>query len=188
MNNTLKVIVAATLLSVSSAALAAVASLPASGGISFSASDALPGDWDFNLKALDFEDGLNAKVDEVKFDFASLFDENDLVEFFDLNYGSFNSTQLLWSGETINGNILQYFIETLEVVVDTPEILALKGSGYFAYENEMMKVDGNWIITGQDLSSFSWSASTSVVPEPGTLALLGLGMVGLGAARRRQKA
>lgn len=37
-------------------------------------------------------------------------------------------------------------------------------------------------------ADFSYSFAASSVPEPGTLALLGIGLLGMGAARRRKKA
>ena len=47
---------------------------------------------------------------------------------------------------------------------------------------------GNWIATfNTSGASFSFSSSTSTIPEPATLALFGIGLLGLGFLSRRRK-
>ena len=47
--------------------------------------------------------------------------------------------------------------------------------------------DGNWVEFDGINSSFRINADAASVPEPGTLALLGLGLAGMGMTRRKKK-
>jgi len=77
--------------------------------------------------------------------------------------------------------------------VDTINGLAILGSeaGLENYYRDFVKAGGGFVIVANDFGDFSRAIQDklvkeiSQVPEPGTLALLGLGLFGLAAFRRR---
>ncbi|MBK5940406.1 PEP-CTERM sorting domain-containing protein [Halochromatium roseum] len=94
------------------------------------------------------------------------------------------------------GNRFQFDLDTLVRNVSEPNFMNLYGTGEFRdttnfYDTQTAAIAFSAQSVGGSISySFSWGTPpfSNPVPEPTTLALLGMGLIGLGAARRRKSA
>lgn len=107
------------------------------------------------------------------------------VTFFDFVFSPSTPAHPLWQ-ITFGDNVYQFAVDVFTVVTQTNNILAIQGTGYVSATG-YSDTAGTWTFTLDQAGSsvFGWSSTTAVVSEPGTLALLGLGLLGIRLARRR---
>jgi PEP-CTERM motif len=100
---------------------------------------------------------------------------------------AFVANNPLWTFEA-GGLTYSFSMNSVSVLNSDPndDQLGLFGTGVVSITG-FDPTPGDWNFTAQSAGgvTFSFSASTSAIPEPGSLLLLGLGLTGLAAAGRK---
>ncbi|MEJ2754483.1 MAG: PEP-CTERM sorting domain-containing protein [Gammaproteobacteria bacterium] len=129
-------------------------------------------------------------------DFSSYFSGGDSATFYNFGYGaSFSSPTTIWEATaTVGanaGDTLSFSLDSIDTIqedfLNSPQIVTIGGLGNITDGTDTEYARWNITLNG-GTSRFSWSSSTIPVPEPGFLALIGIGLTGLGIACRKSKA
>lgn len=103
------------------------------------------------------------------------------VAFTDFTFSPFVPVAGLWS---VGG--FSFDLATLTIVQQDSGHLVLDGTGTI-HGAGFTDTPGTWTFTGNPGgTNFTFSAGTSAVPEPATLALIGVGLLGVSLMRRRR--
>ena len=93
-----------------------------------------------------------------------------------------------WSSFDQTATVVAYSDDAGGAVADVFVPVTSPGAGFFGVLNTDGFTTVSFQVTQSEILEFDYIQWGTAVPEPGTLAILGLGLVGFGFARRRQAA